>query len=281
MISNVALILFLGISGCTEVIDIELDSTYQRLIVFGSVSTDSTQQQVDLSTSSDYFSNTPAPKISLARVELRNSNSSIVLKEHDTIPGRYLTPAAYQGVPLSTYSLHISEIDVDGDGELEEYEAESTMPAIPVLDSIGLLYFQSPFISGYQVLMYASDPPTREWYGYKLQKNQFLLTEKLSDYTVQSDDFFNGTYVYGLPVGFLSDDNPEEAVLPGDTVTFELQSITQEYYNFVVDAQLEIVGNNPLFSGPSSNVRSNISNEGKGVFSAYSIARISVIIPTE
>ena len=82
-------------------------------------------------------------------------------------------------------------------------------------------------------------------------------------------------------MGFLSDDDPEEAVQPGDTITFELQSITQNYYNFVVDAQLEIAGNNPLFSGPSSNVRSNIDNDGKGIFTASSIQRVSVVIPGE
>lgn len=279
--STIAFVLLLGIYSCTEQIEIDLGTTYQRFIVYGTVSTDLAFHQVDLSTSSDYFSNSPSPKISNALVELSFNGNSILLEEHDTIPGRYLTPFEYQGIPLTSYTLNISQVDVDGDGIFEEYEAESAIPAIPVLDSIGLIYFQSPFISGYQVLMYAMDPPTREWYGFKLRRNQFLLSEKLSNYTVQPDDFFNGTYIYGLPVGFLSDDDPDEAIMPGDTITFELQSITQEYYNFVVDAQLEIAGNNPLFSGPSSNVRSNISNEGKGVFSALSVARVSVIIPVE
>ena len=67
--------------------------------------------------------------------------------------------------------------------------------------------------------------------------------------------------------------------MEGDTVTFELNSIDQNYYNFVVDAQLEIFGNNPLFSGPPANIRSNIKEGGQGVFTAFSIQRISRLAP--
>jgi len=276
-----ALILGIGLGACTEVIDIELDSTFQRLIVYGSVTTDSIHHGIELSASSDYFSNAPSPKISDARVELKFDGNSMLLEEHDTIPGLYLTPIAFRGTPLTTYTLNLSQIDVDGDGSFESYMAESTMPDIPQLDSIGLLYFDSPFVSGYQVSTYFLNPPSREWYGFKIKRNQYLLSERISDYSVQPDDFFNGTYIFGLPVGFLSDDNPIEAIIPGDTVTFELQSIQQDYFNFVVDAQLEIAGNNPLFSGPSSNIRSNIDNQGKGIFTALSIGRVSIVVPGE
>lgn len=268
-------------SSCTEVIDIELDTTYTQIVVYGSVTSDSIRHQVQLSTSSDYFSNVPSPRLSNALVELEFNGNLIRMEEHDTIPGVYVTPEAFRGVPGTTYQLHIGEVDVNEDGINETYQAESTMPHGPRLDSIVLLYFVSPFVSGYQVLMYAYDPPSRDWYNFKLWKNQIPLSSKLSDYFVQTDDFFNGTYVFGLPVGFLADDDPEEAVQPGDTITFELNSIPETYYNFIVDAQLEIAGNNPLFSGPPSNVRSNIGNGGKGVFAAFSIERVSAIVPLE
>ncbi len=267
--------------SCTEVIDIELDSTFTQIVVYGTVTSDSVRQQVQLSTSSDYFSNVSSPRLSDARVELVFEDHLIWLEEHDTVPGLYMTPEAFRGVPGTTYQLHVGNVDVNGDGIMETYHAESTMPRGPKLDSISLIYFVSPFVTGYQVLMYANDPPTRDWYNFKLWKNQNLLTAKLSDYFVQTDDFFNGTYVYGLPVGFLADDNPEEAVHPGDTITFELNSIAQSYYHFIVDAQLEIAGNNPLFSGPPANIRSNIGGGGQGVFAAYYIDTVSAIIPME
>lgn len=267
-----------GMISCTEIIEIELDSTYRRLVVFGTITTDSIHHQVRLSTSSDYFSNMPSPRVTDAVVELEFENSSIRLLENDTIPGLYLAPDAFRGKPNTAYYLRISQVDVNEDGEAETYHAATVMPDCAQVDSLRLSYFQSPFVSGYQVLMFAQDPPTREWYSYKMWKNNDLLTDTLSKYSVQSDDFYNGTYIYGLPVGFLWDDEPREALQPGDTVTLELNSIEQAHYDFILDAQLEIMGNNPLFSGPSSNVRSNIDNGGKGIFTAYSVSRVSVIL---
>ncbi len=277
------LTLFLGLilMSCTERIDIELDTTYRRLVVYGTVTTDSVRHQVNLTTSSDYFSNMPPPPVSDALVELVFEDQTIQMVEQDSAPGLYMTPEPFRGVPGVNYSLRINDVDVDSNGESEQYQAESRMPPVPQLDSIRLTYFRSPFVSGYQVSMFALDSPAREWYRFTLRKNRELLTKDLPEITVQTDDLFNGTYIFGLPVGFLAEEDPGEAPLPGDTVTFELSGIDQSYYYFVTDAQLELFGNNPLFSGPPSNVRSNISNEGKGVFAAISVARASAIIPEE
>jgi hypothetical protein len=269
-----------GMMSCTEVIEIELDSTYQRLVVYGTVTTDSVRHQVQLTTSSDYFSNEPAPRVSGAVVELEFDNTILHLEERDSIPGLYLTPYAFRGEPGTTYMLRISQVDINGDGITETYKASSTMPAGAKLDSISLQYFTSYFGSGYEIYMFALDPPTRDWYGLKFSKNSDLLTDTLIKYSVQSDDFYNGKYLfYGVPVGFLSDDDPRESVHPGDTVTLELNGIEKAYYDFVLDARLEIYGNNPLFSGPPANVPSNIDNEGQGIFTAYSIQRSSVVLP--
>lgn len=265
--------------SCTEVIEIELDSTFRRLVVYGTVTTDSIRHQVELSTSSDYFSNQPSPSVPGALVELEFGATRMSLVEHDIIAGLYLTPVAFRGIPGTTYELYISQVDVDGNGTEELYHASSTMPGGVRLDSIAVSYFSSYYGSGYQVFMYALDPPTRDWYGLKFSKNSDLLTDTLIKYNVQADDFYNGKYLFfGIPIGFMSDDDPRESLVPGDTVTLELNSIEQAYYDFVLDAQLEIYGNNPLFSGPPANVRSNISNGGKGVFTAYSVERASVVV---
>jgi hypothetical protein len=277
---RLALLMAVAVS-CTEVIDIELDSTYQRLVVYGTVNEDSVHHHVQLSLSSDYFSNVPSPRISGATVELESEGRFISCRENDTIPGMYITEEAFRGVPEQNYTLHISGLDVDSDGTGETYTAQSRMPEGARVDSIKVTYFESPFVSGYQVFMYALDPPQRNWYTFKIWKNQELLTDTLSKYFIQTDDFFNGTYIYGLPVGFLVDDDPREAAQPGDTVTFELNAIDQAYFNFISDAQLEIAGNNPLFSGPPSNVSTNLDNGAQGIFAAYSVQRVSVIIPEE
>lgn len=267
------------VSACTERIDIELDSTYRRLVVEGAVTTDSVRHQVMLSLSSDYFSNQPSPGLSEASVTLSFNEETLVLEELENEPGRYETAFAFRGVPGTTYILEISQVDVDEDGVEESYRACSTMPGGAELHEIVLKHFQTGVASGYQVTMYASHPvEQRDWFGFKLIKNSDLLTDSLMKYSVLSDDLFDTGYFPGIPVGFLSDDEPREAVYSGDTVILELDCIDQAYYNFVTDAQLEMVGYNPLFSGPPANVSTNIEG-GQGIFTAYSIQRTFLIVP--
>ena len=264
--------------SCTERIQIELDSTYTRLVVQGSVTSDSVRHRVLLTTSSDYFSNMSSPQVSGAVVKISFDMQSLTLAENPFFPGLYETPEAFRGVIGTTYELDISQVDVDEDGQSEEYHAESTMSGGAELENIDLRYFSTPIVNGYQVLMWTRHiVEQRDWFGFRIRKNGILLTDSLSTYTVFSDDLFNSGYLPGFPVGFLSDDDPRQRVNPGDIITFELESIDQAYYDFINDAQLEMIGNIPLFSGPPANIRSNISNGGMGIFAAYSILRASTI----
>jgi hypothetical protein len=267
------------IPACTERIDIELDSTYARLVVDGKVSSDSVKHYVILSVSSDYFSNQAAPRVQNALVELSFDDVSLQLSEIPGEPGRYETPHAFRGQIGTTYELDISHVDIDQDGETESYHASSTMPGGPELEKIELKYYPTPVSSGYTVFMYASHPPEqRDWFGFKLYKNSDILTDSLDKYAVLSDELFDTGYIPGIPVAFLSDDDPREAVNTGDTIGLELHCIEQAYYDFVTEAQLEIAGYYPLFSGPPSNVSSNIKNGALGLFTAYSIQRYALLV---
>ena len=262
--------------SCTEIIDIKLDSTYSRLVVFGTITTDSLRHEVMLTSTTDYFYNEPPPALENASVSVAFDDTILFLEESMVQPGTYLFPDAFRGVPGTTYSLEIRDVDIDKDGATELYNAETSMPDIARADSIRLQKFITPFFSGYQVALWSPEPSGLHYYNYKLLRNGILINKRLSDYTVQTDEFFKNDYISGIPVGFLNDDEENEVINPGDTVTLEINSITESYYNFIVDAQSEIFGNNPLFSGPPANVPSNISNGATGIFTAYSIDTVSV-----
>jgi hypothetical protein len=75
--------------SCTERIDIELDSTYRRLVVQGAVTSDSVRHRVFLTTTSDYFSNDGLPRL---YPELRwnsplTTKGSYPWREHPIFPG--------------------------------------------------------------------------------------------------------------------------------------------------------------------------------------------------
>jgi hypothetical protein len=275
----ISLAVLLLTSACTEEIDIELDSTYSRLVVEGTVTTDFIKHHVKLSVTSDYFSNKPSPPVQDALVKLTFGDETMQMIESDTTPGLYETPYAFKGIIGTTYELDISQVDVNDDGEEEQYHAKSTMPGGSELEKIDLKYYPTSVATGYAVFMYLYHPvETRDWFGFKLIKNSDLLTDSLFKYSVLSDELFDTGYLPGLPVGFLSDDEQREALNPGDTLTFELNCIDESYFTFVSEAQLEIAGNFPLFSGPPSNIASNIDRGAMGIFTAYSIQRISVVL---
>ena len=269
----------LAMYSCTDQADVELETTYSRLVVEGEITSDSIRHRIRLSKTSDYFSNMPPEGISEATVELSFEDEIILLQENEEEPGLYEAPFAFKGIPGTTYQLDISNVDIDQDGQDESYKASTTMPAGSELHSIELRYYSTPVLSGYVVFMYANHPPEqKDWFGFKFLKNGDLLTDSLTKYRVMADDLFDDGYFPGLPVGFLDDSNPRQALHPGDTLTLELNCIEQTYFDFISGAQLEIAPSYPLFSGPPANVASNIDNGAFGTFTAYEVLRTSVIV---
>ena len=57
-----------------------------------------------------------------------------------------------------------------------------------------------------------------------------------------------------------------------------MNSIGSGYANFIWEAQAEVQGSNPLFSGPPANVKGNIDNGAIGFFAAYSVSRAYTIV---
>ena len=279
IISKALFLYLITIIGCTDQADLELESTYPRLVVEGEVTSDSVRHQVRLSITSDYFFNKPPEGLSDATVELSFDDEVLLLQENEQEAGLYETPAAFPGIPGTTYELDISNVDIDQDGQYESYRAKTTMPAGSELHSIELRYYTTPVLSGYVVFMYANHPPEQsDWFGFKFLKNGDMLTDSLTKYRVFADDLFDDGYFPGLPVGFFSDSDPRQALHPGDTLTLELNCIEQAYFDFISSAQLEIAPSYPLFSGPPANVSSNIDNGAFGTFTAYNVLRASLII---
>ena len=106
-----------------------------------------------------------------------------------------------------------------------------------------------------------------------------MLADTLNEWFITDDKFFNGSYTNGATIAYLQQGSANEGLTPGDTVTVEVNSIGKEYFNFLSEAQAELRGSNPLFSGPPANVKGNISNGAVGFFTAYSATRSFAITP--
>ena len=250
------LILSALISSCTERIDIELDETYTRLVVYGYITTDTAQHYIELSSTSSYYYNEAPPPVTGANLTISDDQGNQV-ELSEVIPGRYATPSDYYAVVGRTYTLDINLAEeING---YKHYTAASTVSPINPIDSIGLIYHPDWGEYGYyEVTCYYQDPPTTDYYMFNIFKNGVLMTDTINKVFVSSDEFYNGSYTNGIGVGYLDQGKPNEVVNPGDTITFQGGRISENYYNFVVALQQETGFQTPLFSGPPANVKGNI-----------------------
>ncbi len=255
------------LSSCTERIEIELDSTYTRLIVEGIITTDTMAHKVILTKSSDYYSSTPPPAVSDASVTINDGVETITLTENDTMPGYYETSPDYFGIPGKLYSLEIELSEEIGGSK--KFSATSELRPVAPIDSIDIEYNDRWEV--WEIQIYALDPPTEDFYAFEVYKNSILMTDTINKMGITDDRFFNGNYTNGVTVYYLVKEYEAENVYPGDTVVLRMNGITNEYYNFVRELYEETFAyRNPLFNGPPANISSNISNGGLGFFTAYS-----------
>ena len=276
-------IILLGflVFSCSEKIDFPLDSTYVRLVVEGKITTDTMIHTVKLSKSGDALNEYPGGAISNALVSISDGSNVFSLNESSTKPGVYETASNVYGVPGNTYTLNISNVDVDGDGVMEAYRASSYLPKENPIDSISVVNNKDEQFK-WLINLYAQEiGGGRNFYLLKLIKNDTLLTDSIYEYDTHHSDNtgFEGKYYDGFPVYWLNNDKLDERLVKGDIVTLEMDGITQQYEEFINGFISEYQPKIPIFSGPSANIPTNIEPKDKavGFFAAYSVSRKSVI----
>jgi hypothetical protein len=269
------LALFL-LTGCEEDIDLSLKGDKPRLVVDGVITTDTMAHRVKLSLSGDYFDNQPMPRVSGAVVTLSDGVETFVLKESQDNPGEYLTSDNFYGRQNTLYSLEISNVDVNADGQAEVYTSESYLNPVIEIDSVSIGFHRIWKL--WQINLHAHDPAGDEnFYLFNLYINGELYSDRYSKMSYTDDRFFDGSYADGVWIFSLDAEDEEENLVPGDVVTLESLMVEKNYYDFVNAAEEETEDKTPLFSGPPANVPSNISNGALGQFAAYSISRYSVV----
>lgn len=264
--------------GCTEKIDIQLDSSYARLVVEGAITTDTMAHAVKLTATSSYFYNQAAPTVSGATLSISDGQNTWPLTE--TQPGTYTTSPDVYGLPGHTYKLQIVLSEpVNGH---TDYEASSLLRPIVPMDSITLKYHSDWGKEGfYEVQCYVLDPPTTDFYMFDVYRNDILVTDTINEKSVVDDQLYNGNYTNGIGVGYFNQERDDQKLVPGDVVKLQVSSLTNEYANFIWAVQTEVNLQTPLFSGPPANVQGNVSNGAVGFFAAYSLTRGSTVVKSE
>jgi hypothetical protein len=268
--------------ACTEEIQMPLESTHVRLVVDGEINTDTAVHRVRLSRSGDALNEKPGNVISNAIVTITDGTETFYLAENNANPGVYETDSTVFGVEGKTYTLNISNVDVNNDGTMEEYSASSYIPRINPIDSIQVRYEQMyGNEKGWLIDLFALEiGGGRNFYLLKAYKNGVLLTDSTYECTSFADNTgFEGKYYDGFSVYYLNYNKLDERLVEGDVVTLEMEGITGEYKDFLLAFITEYQPKIPLFSGPSANIPTNVmpSDKAVGFFNAYSCSRSSTV----
>jgi hypothetical protein len=281
-----AIIAALTLAACTTDIDIKLDGATPSLVVDGCVTTDTVAHTVLLKKTADYFSNKAASAVSGATVTLNDGTTTITLAEDPSVKGAYKTPSNYYGVANRTYKLTITNIDIDGDGVKETYEANCQIASRPLLERISVEKTEIFNKDMWAVKVWGkSQANEKNYYMGKLYKNNVCVSDSIQEWGMSNDEFIKDTYLNGITYMYFSSDKKDEILHDNDLIEFEFSGVTEDYKRFVDEAAAEFWGRNPLFGGQPSNIRTNVrlispsgvSTSPHGFFAAYSIARASVV----
>ncbi|MDR0799449.1 MAG: DUF4249 domain-containing protein [Dysgonamonadaceae bacterium] len=286
--SNLAYFLFFVLlAACTEPFTIDTKDSPPVVVIYGELTDEWKLQEVKISCSSPYFDTVPNLGISGAEVMVTSStNEHYVFTENDTVPGLYQSQEAFAVQSGLRYFLSVT-VDFDGDGVLDRYEAETTVLPQIIPDSLSLSSIEMYGHRNYILFMHWQDPPEENYYLFKVLYQDSLLTAKLSRYIISDDAFFNGQYVKGDL--YVSDDasnwdndseeNRKRSVYlhPGDKIEAEISLIPKGYFDFISQCQQEHQTQIPVFSGPPSNITTNLSRGAVGYFVAYRRGKTTLI----
>jgi hypothetical protein len=252
------------ISGCQEVIDIELDEADRQVVIEGSIYQGGDSAMVRISKTTSYFSVNPAEPVANAIVQITMPDSSIVDLIHE---GNGL----YKATGLSI--INDAEYGLRVNVENKTYTATSRlMPELP-LDSLEYEFQESIFgqPEGYNVFLIYQDEPGKNYYRILSTVNGTPKREP-GDLQVVDDNLNDGNLIR-IPI-FTA------LFEAGDTVEAELQSLdasVYEYFQTLSSVASEDAGS--PFSAAPANPVTNIQGGALGVFGAYTTSKRMIILP--
>ena len=237
--------------SCTERIDIATKNAAPRLSVFGYITDKAESHSIKITYTAGFFSTEPPQGISNATVTISDGTNEYILTERkDSLTGLYQTGSDFRGIANTTYTLNIS-LDFDKDGIDEKYQATAYMPFPTRVDSVVIEPSEIPWLPN--LLLYGKIPETQDnFLAISLRKNSQKLN--ILDLMILPDSYFEGYDIDGYEFPCFVRDGIEL----GDTVIFRVNSLSQEFAEFISHANTEVGGSNPIFGGPPADVFTNI-----------------------
>ena len=261
------------LSGCEEVITIDINQAPAQLVIDGLVTNEDTIHMVRITRSAD-FSGNDGGDVANAIVAVSDNQGNVFNYTHnpegyDSLEGYYFSDQKFAGEEFAIYQLNVS---VDN----RSFSASDTLRPITAIDSLSIRLdddaVEDPENEGkiYQVILYAKEPQeTVDFYYFKFYRDGLIDTD--GDRSVYIfDDKVLGSSLDGLPSPVLFRE--------GEVASVEIYSLTREQFVYFTDLANILNSDGGMFSPPPANPRSNISGGALGLFQVSGISRASILI---
>jgi len=222
----IAILIAVLLSSCTDVVDIEVQSSQSRLTIEASLDwekgTLGNEQTIKLSSSTDYYDTSTNTSVTGASVKVANDNSGVEFLFTDQNNGNYTT-SSFVPVVNQSYTL---TVDYNG----ETFTATETL--MPVVDISELSQSTEEGFSDdvLEVNIAFEDPVEEEnYYLIKLKERGDLLVELFD----VDDEFTNGNEIKLFYEKEEDTDTNTMEFEQGDIVDVELLGISEVYYDFI------------------------------------------------
>ena len=252
-IKSIILLLFVSITSCSDVIDVEVQEGQSRLVIQASLDwekgTTGNEQIVKLSTSTEFFDTTSNTAVTGASVSVTNDVSGTEFIFIDQNNGEYTTS---EFVPVLNESYTLTVIH-NG----ETYSANETMMTVTEITDLYQGLEDGFDDEELELHVEFTDPEDEDnFYLFKFQKQGDLLPE----FEVGDDEFVNGNELdWWYEIEEDEDTDKIEALAPGDVVSIEMYGISEAYYGYM-DILIDQIGGVGIFSATPVAVKGNCIN---------------------
>jgi hypothetical protein len=276
--------------------NIEIKTNDKRLLVDGEFTNDSVIQTIRLYCSGSLITGQPQTVVTGAKIYVTDKTDTFYYIENKDTLGLYQTSGKCCGKGGKNYFLSITNIDIDKDGIMDSYTANSLMPVPLKFDSLvskrGLNGDGNMAVNNfaYYKLYYNGPDYVYESELLNNDDNSTTITDRLgtgeftrfeNEYKVPKVPNPDSVINYG---GYLSI-NTNTTVIKGDTISFIFFNFTTEQFEFFKKFD------NNTYSGDQfqdnmydqlkipANLPTNIepSDKAAGYFFVYSVSKISKI----
>lgn len=235
--------LFIALSSCEDVVDVDLETAAERLVVDANINwyatTSGENQVIYLSTTAPYFDEEiPAATNAEVRITDSENNEYLFL---ETQAGTYVC-TNFSAVIGRAYQLEIQ-------WKNQTYKATEILMPTPEFASV--TQDNEGGIMGDDIEIRYEFPDDANQENFYLVKTTSSLLA-FPEFDVINDEFTNGNNSFGL---FLHDD-----LTAGIGLRFELQGISERYHNYMFRLLQNTQGNAGPFETASSTVRGNVVN---------------------